>query len=411
METDFLCNNLIRQRNLALGALPRTGQRIVSAMFDLTVRCNLKCNYCFKKKGTADMPLRVAQDAIVWLIYASGLERSISVQFMGGEPVLRRELIEKVVPFGLERCKSHNKEIKFGITTNSTLVTEDFVEYAQNQGIVFHLSLDGIPEVQNYNRPLADGSESSVLTEAAIPKILKKQPQVMARACLAAEHVGRLLESFRYFRNLGFENIGFFPCEMDEWTSDSLNTYEQQLSLLGDEYIRLYRSCAVFSLFPLERWFTAKMRDTRGNSPCGSGRGLVLIDTEGGIWPCSRFNSFDKDTWQLGSIYEGFSENRRYPFTSGCSEDKFSKECTGCIAAKICEGGCLAENYEKMGDIHQPHPNDCEINRIHARVGTKVHDILYGEKNPLFMKKYYPQEWKENEKENNHDVPNEPCPA
>lgn len=357
------------------------------------------------------MPLRVAQDAVVWLIYASGSERSISVQFMGGEPVLRRDLIEKVVPFGLERCKSHNKEIKFGITTNSTLVTDDFVEYAQNQGIGFHLSLDGVPEVQNHNRPLANGGPSSVLTEVAIPKILKKQPQAMARACLAAENAGRLLESFHYFHNLGFENIGFFPCEMDGWTNDSLETYEQQLYLLGNEYIRLYRSSAVFSLQPLERWFTAKNRDTRGNSPCGSGRGLVLIDTEGGIWPCSRFHSFDKETCQLGSIYEGFWEDKREPFMSGCSEDKFRPECTGCIAAKICEGGCLAENYEKTGDIYRMHPNDCEINRIHARVGTKVHDILYGEKNPLFMKKYYPQEWKELEEKNNNDIPNESCPA
>ncbi|GHT43057.1 hypothetical protein FACS189443_6660 [Planctomycetales bacterium] len=380
-------------------------------MFDTTIRCNLNCSYCFKKKGAADILIRTAQDAIVWLVYASGAEKDISVYFMGGEPLLRQELIKQVVPFGRQRCKAHGKEITFGITTNTTLATDEFVEYATNSDIGFQLSLDGVPEVQNDNRPLADGSPSSVLTEIAIPKILKKQPYVMARACLAAANAGRLQESFHYFRNLGFTSIGFFPCEMDGWSEGALETYEQQLGLLGGEYIQAHRDSSAISLQPLERWFSQKPRENRGTIPCGSGRGLVLIDTDGGIWSCSRFNSFEKETWRLGSIYGNFEDDKRSPFMSGCSEDKFYAACTGCIAAKICEGGCLAENYEKTGDIYRMHPNDCEINRIHARIGTKVHDILYGEKNPLFMEKYYPQEWKELEKENNNDIPNEPCPA
>lgn len=100
-------------QRLNLSAIPKSGQRPVNAMFDLTLKCNLRCSYCFKEKQTEDMPLRVAQDAAVWLIHASGQERQIGVFFMGGEPLLRFELIKALVPFAAERARAHGKQITF----------------------------------------------------------------------------------------------------------------------------------------------------------------------------------------------------------------------------------------------------------------------------------------------------------
>lgn len=381
--------NCCQTKRLNLSSIPKSDYRVVEAMFDLTVRCNLNCTYCFKRKGKKNMTLRVAQDALIWLIYASGSERQIGIQFMGGEPFLRLDIMKKLIPFGKERSKAHGKIISFGVTTNTTLVTKNVVDFARESGMNFHLSIDGIPDVQNFNRPLSGGGMSSPLIEAAIPSILKEQPGVMARACLAPENAKHLLRSFRYFRNLGFTTIGFFPCETDKWTNKQLVEYEEQLSLLGNDYIENLNSGINVRLYPLERWFLAPSRDCRGVSPCGSGRGLVLIDTDGGIWPCSRFSSFDKDTWQLGNIYDSYYESRRMPFIEGCSEKSFYPHCRSCDAVKICEGGCLAENLDISGNIHLMHPNDCELNLILSRVAKGVHDILYYDKNPIFMQNFY----------------------
>jgi uncharacterized protein len=401
----------IPTQRLDLSSIPTSGQRIVNAMLDLTLKCNLRCSYCFKEKKNEDMPLRVAQDAIVWLIFASGQEQKIGVFFMGGEPLLRFELLKSLVPFGRERAKSHGKNITFGVTTNSTLLSAERVEFAQMNGLGFHLSLDGCPRVQDRNRPLESGAPSSTIIEQKVSLVLEKQPSVMARACLSPENVKYLLQSYRYFRNLGFVTIGFFPSEIDRWTSSSLRDYEQQLLLLGEEYIQCCRDSNRISLQPLERWFSQKNRKKRGNVPCGSGRGLVLIDVHGGIWPCSRFSSHPQEVWQLGSIYEnGFQEKNRKPFLASCPEDMFYDECEDCIATPICSGGCYVENLEATGNIYKMHRNDCELNRILARVGTHVHDILYTEKNPLFMERFYPQEWSKLRKNDSHDAKlDEPC--
>jgi sulfatase maturation enzyme AslB (radical SAM superfamily) len=84
------------QRRLSLFALPRDPFPIVSIMLDLTLCCNLRCRYCFKEKGSASMPLRVAQDAVIWMIYASGSAKNLNVFFMGGEPLLRKQIIRLV---------------------------------------------------------------------------------------------------------------------------------------------------------------------------------------------------------------------------------------------------------------------------------------------------------------------------
>jgi sulfatase maturation enzyme AslB (radical SAM superfamily) len=50
------------------------------------------------------MEEQVAFDALVWLLYASGSAIDLTVNFMGGEPLIRFKLIERIVPFGKRRA-------------------------------------------------------------------------------------------------------------------------------------------------------------------------------------------------------------------------------------------------------------------------------------------------------------------
>jgi sulfatase maturation enzyme AslB (radical SAM superfamily) len=141
------------RRSVDLDAIPTTGTRITNIDLDLTVECNLRCVYCFKEKWNEHMEDSVALDAIVWLLHASGQVKKVGVNFMGGEPLLRFQLIKKLVPFAKRRAAQMGKSIHFGMTTNGTLVTPEVVSFWKEWGLGFHTSIDGTREIQDRNRP------------------------------------------------------------------------------------------------------------------------------------------------------------------------------------------------------------------------------------------------------------------
>ena len=148
-------------RRLNLGATPDVGTFVTALDLDVTVECNLRCTYCFKEKWTEHMEDQVAFDTMIWLLYASGPHRDVTVNFMGGEPLIRFRMIKKLVPFAKRRAWQMGKSIHFGMTTNGTLVTDEVVSFWKKWGMGFHTSIDGTPEVQDRNRPTTAGSLTS----------------------------------------------------------------------------------------------------------------------------------------------------------------------------------------------------------------------------------------------------------
>ena len=79
---------------------------VYSVDFDLTEACNLACVYCFKwQKKAVHMDEGTARAAIDWLLEASGQQRDLKINLMGGEPLLRFDLIKKIVPYGKLRAR------------------------------------------------------------------------------------------------------------------------------------------------------------------------------------------------------------------------------------------------------------------------------------------------------------------
>jgi uncharacterized protein len=377
------------RRRLNLGATPDTGTFVISMDLDLTVACNLRCTYCFKEKWNEHMEEQVAFDALVWLLYASGPARDLTVNFMGGEPLMRFPLIKRIVPFGKRRAWQMNKTMHFGVTTNGTLVTDKVVEFWKNWGMGFHTSIDGVPEIQDRNRPMASGRGSARLVEKAVPKILSYRPDTAARCTVVPESVGSLVKNYRYFRSLGYTNIVFSLGVVSSWTKESNTVYEQQISELGDILIEEFRNGRFIRFNGIDAVIEGIVQNQRPKHLCGAGRGMLLVDIHGDIWPCHRWNKASERNWRIGSIYEHFSEMARAGLDRDCQTELVEADCDHCIANKCCTGGCPAENLEETGNVYKPHPNTCEHARICARVGQRVHDVLQKEQNPTFLEHYY----------------------
>lgn len=379
------------ERRLQLGSVP-TKTEIANIEFDITLDCNLRCRYCYKgEKRAVYMPRRVAFDAVIWLIYASGNQKSISVFFMGGEPLMNFSLIKELVPFGITRAKQHGKKLHFGMTTNGTMVTDEVIDFFKKWDLSFHTSFDGIPEVQNKNRPTATGGPSSHLVESAARKILAYRPNTAARCSFDAENARYLFDNYTYFRSLGYKNIVIIPAYNATWTEDVLGLLEEQYMRIAERWMDEYRTGESIYFKQFEDYFTNRKRKNRGTISCGAGRAYGTIDAEGNYWPCSRWAIHERATWSFANIYDSFREDAREELMKGFPPSSFFPECANCEARCICNGGCMAENFDTVGEPLRIIPISCKVLNIWVRVGKHIHDTLYREKNPAFMKKCYPE--------------------
>jgi uncharacterized protein len=335
------------------------------------------------------MEEQVAFDTIVWLFHASGPQRSVRVCFMGGEPLLRFKLIQKLVPFAKRRAAAHGKRIHFGVTTNDTLVTDRVVDFWRQWGMSFHTSIDGTPDVQDRNRPTTEGRGSSRLVEQSSKRILAYRPGTTARSTVLPDNVPRLVDSYVYFRSLGYTNIAFVPASAPEWNDQHIAAYETQLRNVAGLLIDDFRRGTVVILKGIDDYIEGKIRNSRHKHTCGAGRSMVLVDIHGDIWPCHRWNKASHAPWRIGSIYEGFDDSVRAVLDVPDQSVLLEQECPICPANKFCVGGCPAENLEETGAVYRRHRNACELTRVWARVGETVYNALYAERNACFMAHYF----------------------
>ncbi len=384
---------LFARRHLNLNAIPATGTPITVMDLDLTVSCNLRCVYCFKEKWNEHMEEQVAFDAIIWLMYASGSATELTVNLMGGEPLMRFPLIKRIVPFAKRRAWQIGKSINFGMTTNGTLVSDSVVGFFKKWGLGFHTSIDGAPDIQDRNRPMASGGGSSRLIEKSVTKILAYRPATTARTTIIPDGAGAIVKNYHYFRSLGYTNMVFVPGSSPHWTPETLKLLEEQLRQLGDLLIEEYRDGNNICESGIDGTIIGLIEKKRPIHMCGAGRGMVLVDIHGVLWPCHRWNKASEKQWRIGSIYEEFNELARAGLDRANQTDFMELDCANCSANICCNGGCPAENLEETGSVYKRHPNSCHHKIIWYQVGKYIHDVLYNERNPVFMKKYYPAEW------------------
>jgi uncharacterized protein len=385
-------------RTVHPGALPQH-MAITVLDLDVTKDCNLRCTYCFKgenvHRGASRMSLSTAMAAVDWVIAASYGARQLWVNLFGGEPLLAFQIIRQLVPYAKRKAASHGKEIQFGCTTNLTLIDAEIADFFRTWGMGWHCSIDGPPEVQDRQRPTADGGLSSPAAERGARYALRDRPGAMARATLTPTSVTRVYESVLYFEQLGFSTFGFAIADEETWSAADLREYERQLSMLRAHAMEnWYRKGVDKRLSAFDNIIRAHVTDRQPTYSCGAGRGSALVDECGDIWPCHRWDGADLSSqsagaWRLGNIFrDGFNHDLHRALLDrdrwACQRPK----CAQCSVQRLCAGGCPAASLGCGGGIYAQHRTNCASFRIAHRQALLLHDELQAEENELFARKF-----------------------
>lgn len=349
--------------------------------------CNLRCKYCFADEGEYHghkgvMSVETAKKAIDYVIKRSGPRKNIEIDLFGGEPTLIMDTIKEIIKYARDNEAKWNKNIRFTMTTNATLLNDEMMEFMDKEMGNIILSLDGRKEVNDRVRIKPDGSGSYDDILPNIKKMISKRTKgktYYVRGTFTRDNVD-FYEDVVSMLNEGFREISIEPVVLEE--GHPLAIREEDLTEIFDNYDKLYNEMARRKREGKDEFtFYHFNIDLQGGpcvykriSGCGSGFEYVAITPQGDVYPCHQF--VGKEEYKLGSIFDD-----TYDVELG---KKFKKahiynkpKCRECWARFYCSGGCQANNVNFNGDMNIPYEIGCKMQkkRIECAIALKAEEI------------------------------------
>ncbi|ABC78748.1 radical SAM peptide maturase, CXXX-repeat target family [Syntrophus aciditrophicus] len=371
-----------------------------SITFIVTEDCQLRCGYCYiiGKNKFNRMSFTIARTAVDYILHNRALfwEDSVIWDFIGGEPLLEIELIDRICDYIKRRMYELDhpwfNSYRFSFSTNGLLYgTEKVQRFIRKNAhhLSISISIDGTRKKHDAQRVFPDGSGSYDAVVKNVPLWLKQFPNASTKATVAHDDLPLLKESVIHLWQLGLKNVTINLVNENIWEPGDDIIYETQLRELADYIVEndLYdtHNCSFFSKSigkPLD------CKTDNGNW-CGSGK-MLAIDGDGVFYPCVRFAPYSmryKPARSIGNCFDGLDMNRVRPFLVLNRSMQSPEECIACDVASGC-AWCQGNNYDLAATdtIYQRAVYTCAMHKARVRAnryfGEKLADRL-GRERPV----------------------------
>ncbi len=343
-----------------------------SATIFPTNDCNLRCVYCFAEAGMRHdyMTRSVARHTIDELIKnATKLRRNtISISFHGsGESFFGQAyvIMKDAVAYAKAALDGTGISARFSVGTNGVL-SDQQREWAVTNLHHINISLDGPPDIQDAQRPLANGLGSSEHTEKTIRYLESRKFPYGIRATVTSLSVHRMRELVDYFRTLtslkSFHIEPLFECGRCATNKLEAPNAQQFATAYVDAY--LYAQQFGIDLF-YSGGFDGKMRETF----CGAANGGFCVTAKGDVTSC--FEVSDPSDPRTDTFFIGKFDHSTRSFKIDASRLATLRQrtvhavpyCADCFLKYSCAGDCPAKSMDKSGRTFLEHSPRCETNR------------------------------------------------
>jgi uncharacterized protein len=309
--------------------------------------CNLACSYCYADEGRFGghaelMPEEVAFAAIDRLL-AEARGKSVTVGFIGGEPLLNRPVLHRAAGYACERARERRQRVRFSITTNATLVTAADIQLFRRHAFGVSVSLDGGAAVNDVNRRAHDGKSAWDSAVERLRPLLDEPGRVKlaARATVTRQDL-RILERVEALAAAGFTDIGVSPVRTSPAPDLALRESDwpgllAEFERAGDaEFNRASRGLPL----RFSNLATALKQIHHGSArrlPCGAGDNYLSVSASGEYFACHR--TIGDARFRMGGPG---GDDARGRFLAARDVDR-QPLCRSCWARYLCGGGCHAE--------------------------------------------------------------------
>lgn len=376
--------------------------------FIVTKDCQLACKYCYLvgKNTKEQMSWDVAKHAIDYILdneddYLFSYE-SVVWDFIGGEPFLEIDLIDKICDYIKTELYRRNhrwfNSYRFSFSTNGINYDSPKVQnfIAKNkEHLSIGFSVDGNKQKHDLNRIWkGDGPERGSYNDVVrnVPLWLEQFPNGSTKVTISSADIPYIKESVLHLYSLGIHEVNINCVFEDVWEEGDDKKFEEQLMELADAIIDndLYKDYAC-SFYTEQMGKPMDCKLENGNW-CGAGN-MLSIDAAGNFYPCTRFAQYslrDKKAWIIGNIKDGIDKNKLRPFLTLDRCTQSTQECIDCEVASGC-AWCQGENYDAADTptIYQRATAICKMHKARVRANNYYWNKLYrklelqGEEKPV----------------------------
>ncbi|MBQ6234541.1 MAG: radical SAM protein [Clostridia bacterium] len=347
----------------------------------LTADCNLSCRYCYETHAKRRMTEETALKAVD-LAFSYGHEMN-GFSLFGGEPMLERGVIESVCRCACEKAKATGTKMRFKMTTNGTLLDEQFLRFANEHHLEIALSHDGL--LQDVQRVTRDGSPTMARIEPIVDLLLKYQPNAVAMQTVMPSTVDKMAESVEWLYDRGFSRINTAIDYRPNagWDDDSMAILAEQYARIADLSERHFDNARPLLYLNFLSKISAYLND-RPCLECKLGIRQPSVAPDGSIYPCNQF--LDDPDYRMGDVINGIDKEKQRAIYRASLDPE--PACEGCAIADRCRHHCACLNYSLTGKMHEVAPVQCEHERILIPIADELAARLYERKSARFLLNY-----------------------
>ncbi len=310
----------------------------------ITNKCNLHCSYCYERHLNTDYGCIDSETKLKIAEFVNRQANAGTVYLFGGEPLLYKDTVKYY-------CENIMAQ-QFVITTNGTLLDEEFIKWCADRKIIINMSHDGIECTER-------GADVELLN-SNLKLLLKYQPETLVQLVYTEETLPKLYDNIVYLKNLGVKKVS---AAMDAFlVTDNPDEFG---NILREQWKKISE---IQDLFVYE--LAVKKKNIKENKPstCEICKKKIFINWDGNFYPCIQFQNLPE--YRCGNVIVGIEAEKarkEHPDYSMVSE-----RCEGCEIAAYCRNSCACRKMATTGTVRDISETACMEEQVHILTALEL---------------------------------------
>ncbi|ODT58403.1 hypothetical protein ABS71_18995 [bacterium SCN 62-11] len=301
----------------------------------LTHQCNLGCSYCYAgEKFKSSMSWQTGLQSLRLAFSRPG---PVEVSFFGGEPMIAFDSLARLTRVAHRWACRSGREIRFAVTTNATILKDKHLRFLKHYNFFVGVSVDGVEEVQDRQRPFVGGRGSGELVWRNLEAVCHHLEDFRVLMVVRPDTLALLPAAVERLYRMGVSKVSLLPEAESDWSGARAQ--------LSEIYHQLARVCYLSMLTEEPMWISpfAELHPAQQTGAvrggCGFGADELAVSPAGNLYPCARLVGPDRRSEvRIGTLQSGLDGERIAQLQRQADEGMSSCGSGGCKCLALMPG-------------------------------------------------------------------------